>query len=98
MRSNIISPNTVLANALNETVDLFRPRIALEHPKLVEFVVGTQINGSPHIGTNMTQCAAFLLAREMRNRFSVDTRVVFNALDNAPKSIELDPEGFRSSA
>jgi hypothetical protein len=69
----LTSPNTVLANALNQTVDLLRARIALKRPKRVDFIVGTQINGTPHLGTNLTQCAAFVLAREVRNAFSVDT-------------------------
>jgi ASC-1-like (ASCH) protein len=94
--STNVSPNTVLANALNKTVDLLRPRIAIRRPKSIEFIVGTQINGSPHIGTNLTQCAAFLLAREVRNQFSIDTSVTFSALDNAPYNIELDPEMFHS--
>jgi ASC-1-like (ASCH) protein len=93
---SISSPNTVLANALNRTVDLLRPRIALKRPKRVEFVVGTQINGTPHLGTNLAQCAAFVLAREIRNIFSVETSVLFNALDNAPHNVELDPESFHS--
>ncbi len=92
----LTSPNTVLANALNQTVDLLRARIALKRPKSVDFIVGTQINGTPHLGTNLTQCAAFVLAREIRNAFSVDTTVTFNALDNAPYHIELDPESFHS--
>ncbi len=96
MPQALVSPNTVLANALNTTIDLLRPRLALRRPKRVEFVVGTQINGTPHIGTNLTQCAAFVLAREVRNAFSVETHVTFNALDNAPYEIELDPESFHS--
>jgi ASC-1-like (ASCH) protein len=96
MSFKLLSPNSVLANALNRTVDLLRPRIALNKPSVVEFVVGTQINGTPHLGTNLTQAAAFVLAREVRNVYSIDTRVVFGALDNAPKSLELDPESFHS--
>jgi len=87
----IISPNTVLANSLLNTIDFIRPRIAYLKPKKIVFVVGTQINGAPHLGTNIVQTVAFLLANEARHRFSVDTSVKFGALDNAPKEIVNDP-------
>jgi ASC-1-like (ASCH) protein len=88
----IISPNTVLANALLRTIDLIRPKVNQLKPSLIEFVVGTQINGAPHVGTNLVQTVAFLLARLARRRFSLDTRVRFVALDNAPYDIVLDPD------
>ncbi len=87
----IISPNTVLANSLLNTIDLLRPRIAYLKPKKIVFVVGTQINGAPHLGTNIVQTVAFLLANEVRHKFSIDTSVKFGALDNAPKEIVNDP-------
>ncbi len=90
-KSFITSPNTVLANSLVNTIDLLRPRIAYLKPKKIVFVVGTQINGAPHLGTNIVQTVAFLLANEVRHRFSIDTSVKFGALDNAPKQIENDP-------
>lgn len=90
-RIPIISPNTVLANSLLNTIDLLRPRIAYFNPKKIEFIVGTQINGAPHLGTHIVQTVAFLLANEARHRFSIDTSVKFGALDNAPKDIVNDP-------
>jgi ASC-1-like (ASCH) protein len=93
--SPIISPNTVLANSLLNTIDLLRPKIAYLNPKKIVFVVGTQINGAPHLGTNMVQTVAFLLANEVRHRFSIDTSVKFGALDNAPKDILSDPFSFK---
>ncbi len=57
-----------------------------------EFVVGTQINGAPHLGTNLVQSSAFLLAQQARRTFRTDTAVRFSALDNAPYDITLDPE------
>jgi len=53
-------------------------------PSRIEFVVGTQINGAPHLGTNLVQTSAFLLAKIARREFSIDTVVRFGALDNAP--------------
>ena len=50
------------------------------------------MNGTPHIGNNLTQAAAFVLAQQARGIFSVDTSVTFKALDNAPFEIKLDPE------
>ncbi len=55
-------------------------------------MVGTQINGAPHLGTNLVQTAAFLLAKIARREFSIDTTVMFGALDNAPYDVVLDPE------
>ena len=81
----------VLANSLLNTIDLLRPRLAYLKPKNIVFVVGTQINGAPHLGTNIVQTVAFLLANEVRHRFSIDTSVKFGALDNAPKDIVNDP-------
>ncbi len=61
-------------------------------PHRIEFVVGTQINGAPHLGTNLVQSSAFLLAQLARRTFRTDTAVRFPALDNAPYDITLDPE------
>jgi ASC-1-like (ASCH) protein len=90
--SLLISPNSVLANALLRSIDLLRPRVLAKRPARIEFVVGTQINGAPHLGTNLVQTAAFLLAKTARREFSIDTRVRFAALDNAPHEVVLDPE------
>lgn len=88
----LISPNSVLANALLRTVDMIRPRVQAVRPHRIEFVVGTQINGAPHLGTNLVQSSAFLLAQLARRTFRTDTAVRFSALDNAPYDITLDPE------
>jgi ASC-1-like (ASCH) protein len=90
--SLLISPNSVLANALLRTIDILRPRVLATRPERIEFVVGTQINGAPHLGTNLVQTAAFLLAKTARREFSIDTMVHFAALDNAPHDVVLDPE------
>jgi hypothetical protein len=88
----LISPNSVLANALLRSIDILRPRVLATRPSRIEFVVGTQINGAPHLGTNLVQTAAFLLAKIARREFSIDTVVRFGALDNAPHDVTLDPE------
>jgi ASC-1-like (ASCH) protein len=90
--SLLISPNSVLANALLRSIDILRPRVLATRPSRIEFVVGTQINGAPHLGTNLVQTAAFLLAKIARWEFSIDTVVRFGALDNAPHDVTLDPE------
>lgn len=90
--SLLISPNSVLANALLRSIDILRPRVLAARPSRIEFVVGTQINGAPHLGTNLVQTAAFLLAKIARREFSIDTVVRFGALDNAPHEMVLDPE------
>ncbi|MCD0448548.1 ASCH domain-containing protein [Actinocorallia sp. API 0066] len=91
-RMEIISPNNVLANAMLRAVDMVRPRLQATNPDRVAFVVGTQINGAPHLGTSLVQTAAFLLAKQTKRTFGVDTIVRFSALDNAPYDIRLDPE------
>ncbi len=58
--SLLLSPNSVLANALLRSIDILRPRVLTARPARIEFVVGTQINGAPHLGTNLVQTAAFL--------------------------------------
>lgn len=88
----LLSPNSVLANALLRSIDILRPRVHTARPERIEFVVGTQINGAPHLGTNLAQTAAFLLAKIARREFSIDTAVRFSALDNAPYDVVLDPE------
>jgi ASC-1-like (ASCH) protein len=90
--SLLLSPNSVLANALLRSIDILRPRVLAARPGRIEFVVGTQINGTPHLGTNLVQTAAFLLAKIARREFSIDTFVRFGALDNAPHDVVLDPE------
>jgi hypothetical protein len=91
-----LSPNSVLANALLRSIDMIRPKIVALRPQRVVFVVGTQINGAPHLGTNIVQTSAFLLAKLARRVFSVDTAVRFSALDNAPHEVILDPETHRA--
>jgi hypothetical protein len=79
-----VSPNTVLANALNRVEDILAPRIRMFRPDRVTFVVGTQINGAPHLGTSLVQSLAFGWAARVRERFGLPTTVHFSALDNAP--------------
>ncbi|WP_269857941.1 hypothetical protein [Streptomyces sp. RPT161] len=85
------SPNTVLANALTSAEDVLTPRIVHIKPERIVFVVGTQINGAPHIGTSLVQSLTFAAAARVRERFGRPVEVVFSALDNAPYEIVSDP-------
>lgn len=87
-----VSPNTVLANALTHAEDLLRPHIADAAPERIVFVVGTQINGAPHVGTSLVQSLTFATAARIRDRFGLPTEVQFGALDNAPYAIVTDKE------
>lgn len=87
-----VSPNTVLANALTSAEDLLRPHIVNAEPERIVFVVGTQINGAPHIGTSLVQSLTFAAAARIRDRFGVPAVVQFSALDNAPYAIVTDKE------
>lgn len=87
-----VSPNTVLANALTSAEDVLRPHVVNAEPERVVFVVGTQINGAPHIGTSLVQSLTFATAARIRDRFGVPAVVQFGALDNAPYAIVTDKE------
>lgn len=84
------SPNTVLANAIDYTLDVLRPRILADDTERIRFTVGTQINGHPHIGTHLVQSLAFLVAEAARDDYGIDTAVEFHALDNAPADTARD--------
>ncbi|CCB76073.1 protein of unknown function [Streptantibioticus cattleyicolor NRRL 8057 = DSM 46488] len=80
----------MLANALINAEDVLAPRIHAAMPERVVFVVGTQINGAPHIGTSLVQSLTFATAERIRHRFGVPVEVVFGALDNAPREVVTD--------
>ncbi|MET7640349.1 hypothetical protein [Streptomyces sp. NPDC005438] len=85
-----VSPNTVLANALTYAEDALRPKIAANSPDRIVFVVGTQINGAPHLGTGLVQSLTFAMAERVRTRFDIPVGVHFCALDNAPYEVVED--------
>lgn len=89
----IRSPNSVLANCLDDALDILRPRILINKPRRVVFSVGTQINGIPHLGTYIVQCMAFSIARRVRDTYGVEVSVEFGALDNAPYEMVTSPKG-----
>lgn len=91
MTTHPVSPNTVLANALHHAEDVLTPRILATTPERIVLVVGTQINGAPHIGTSLVQSLAFAMAARLRDRFGIPTEVLFGALDNAPYELTTDP-------
>ncbi|WP_234435066.1 MULTISPECIES: ASCH domain-containing protein [Streptomyces] len=78
------SPNTVLANAVQDTIDVLRPRLLASNVGRISFTVGTQINGRPHLGTHLVQSLAFLLGERARDEYGIETTVDFCALDNSP--------------
>lgn len=86
-----VSPNTVLANALDAAEDVLAPRLRTSQPERIVFVVGTQINGVPHLGTSLVQSLTFAAAARVRQRFGIPVEVMFGALDNAPHEIVVDP-------
>ncbi len=87
-----VSPNTVLANALSHAEDVLTPRVLAAAPERIVFVVGTQINGAPHIGTSLVQSLTFATATRLQDKFGVSAEVQFGALDNAPYAILSDQE------
>ncbi|MFJ9446618.1 hypothetical protein ACIRRH_32880 [Kitasatospora sp. NPDC101235] len=94
--STLRSPNTVLAKAVEDAVDVLRPRIVDSDIESIGFSVGTQINGHPHLGTHLVQSLAFLLAERARDEFGLDTGVDFCALDNSPaETIRADGRRYQ---
>ncbi|MFD0352317.1 hypothetical protein ACFVHW_01020 [Streptomyces sp. NPDC127110] len=91
MSAHPASPNTVLANALTYAEDVLPPRIRSQTPERVVFTVGTQINGTPHIGTSLVQALTFAVAARVHVRFGLPVSVAFGALDNAPHEVVTDP-------
>ncbi|WP_238697604.1 hypothetical protein [Streptomyces sp. E2N166] len=87
----LISPNTVLANALTNVEDVLAPRIRASKPQRIALVVGTQINGAPHAGTSLVQSMAFATAARLHDRHGLPVEVRFSALDNAPHDLVTDP-------
>ncbi|MEU6102773.1 hypothetical protein [Streptomyces flaveolus] len=87
----LISPNTVLANALTHVEDVLAPRIRSSKPERIALVVGTQINGAPHAGTSLVQSMAFATAARLHDRHGLPVEVRFSALDNAPHELTTDP-------
>ncbi|GHJ35692.1 hypothetical protein [Streptomyces sp. TS71-3] len=92
MNSYPVSPNTVLANALSHAIDVLTPRVVDSAPERVVFIIGTQINGSPHIGTSLVQSLTFATAVRVRDKFGLPAEAWFSALDNAPYEIVRDNE------
>ncbi|MDJ1131423.1 hypothetical protein [Streptomyces iconiensis] len=73
---------SVTVGAVEHSVDVLRARLLADRPERVALYAGVQINGAPHVGTNVMQTAAFLLAQAARERFGVAVVVRFGALDN----------------
>lgn len=92
------SPNTVLANAVDDALDVLRPRLLETGAERIDFTVGTQLNGRPHIGTHLVQSLSFLVAERARDEFGIETVVDFVALDNAPaETITRDGRKYQLS-
>ncbi|WP_406346203.1 hypothetical protein [Streptomyces sp. NBC_00648] len=79
-----VSPVSVTAHAVLHSADFIRPRLRASGLGRVVLHAGVQINGAPHVGTNVMQTATFLLAAAVRDRFGAEVSIRFGALDNAP--------------
>jgi hypothetical protein len=91
MTAHPVSLNSVLANALSSAEDILAPRIRTMAPSRVTFVVGTQINGVPHLGMSLVQSLSIAAAARVRQRFDTPVEVLFGAFDNAPHEVVVDP-------
>ncbi|MFI1973254.1 hypothetical protein [Streptomyces cinnamoneus] len=91
-RPALVSPVSVTAGAVLHSADFIRPRLWDSGRTRLVLHAGVQINGTPHLGTNVMQTAAFLLAQEARERFGVPVLIRFGALDNAPYEVRACPD------
>ncbi|MGW0393045.1 hypothetical protein ACWDYJ_19555 [Streptomyces sp. NPDC003042] len=86
-----LSPVSVTVGAVEHSVDFIRPQLRARGAHRVALYAGVQINGAPHVGTNVMQTAAFLLAQAARDRLGVEAELRFGALDNAPHESRTCP-------
>ena len=89
----IRSPNNVLSKYLKDVIDIVRPRIEIDKPKEIELYVGVNINGVPHIGTYIVQCTGFILAKKIREKFGIPTKIIFGINDNVSYDSKKDGHG-----
>ncbi|GAA2636846.1 hypothetical protein SMC26_15935 [Actinomadura fulvescens] len=87
----LVSPVSVTDGAVTHDVDFIRPQLRSTGLRRIVLHAGVQINGAPHLGTNVMQTSAFLLAAAARDRFGVDVGLRFGALDNAPFETRASP-------
>jgi len=90
-RKQILYPPVVAAHISRDLGDLVAPHI--KNYDEIEVYFSSQPNSHPHLGTLTTVSSAFALAYHLRNRFSLDSRVTFEALDNAP-TLKREINGF----
>lgn len=94
MINNLIhSPNTVLAKYLKDVIDIIQPRLKINKPKRISFYVGTNINGTPHIGTYLVQSLSFVIARKVRDKFNLPVDIVIGIHDNISHDSQVDSDG-----
>src|SRR5260221_2904983 len=88
----IISPNTVIAKYMSDTIDILRPKIELKKPKEIVFYIGTNINGVPHFATAMVHTVGFLFAKKVKDKFGIPTRIKIGIHDNISYDSRVDNE------
>jgi len=91
--ATIHSPNNILSKYLKDITDIIRPRIEMDRPKEIEFYVGANINGTPHIGTYIVQCTGFILAKKIQEKFGIPTKITFGINDNVSYDSKEDKFG-----
>ena len=82
--TNINSPQTILSRNLTDTLDIVSPRIKINNPEKIVLSVGTQINGVPHVGTYLTICASFVMAKQIAEKYKIPVSIEYIGLDNVP--------------
>ena len=90
-KKQILYPPVVAAHISRDLGDLVEPHI--KNHRDIEVYFSLQPNSHPHLGTLTTVSSAFALAYHLKNRFGLDSRVTFEALDNAP-TLKREVNGF----
>jgi hypothetical protein len=90
-RKQILYPPVVAAHISRDLGDLVAPYI--DDQREIEVYFSSQPNSRPHLGTLTTVSSAFALAYHLKARFGLDSKVTFEALDNAP-AMKREVNGF----
>lgn len=81
-RLQTLNPPVGISHVTHSIEDLYRHK--LYGRSELYFHPAAQLNSHPHLGTVTTLCATFALAKKLEKTCSVQPRILFWALENAP--------------
>ena len=87
----VLYPPVVAAHISKNLGDFVKPHI--KNKNFAEIYLSSQPNSRPHLGTLTTISSAFALAYHLKNEFKLDSKIIFEVLDNAP-AMKKEINGF----